>query len=66
MKAFSHNFFLLGFSGNLNRDPPTLRLQLCIIYVGALIGTDGPEFIRIIQRICKHKTMEFENDIIYN
>jgi hypothetical protein len=56
----------LGFAGNLNRDPPTLGLQLCIIHGGALIGTDGPEFIRIIQRICKHKTMEFENDIIYN
>ena len=64
MKGLQPQFFL---AGNLNRDPHTLGLQLCIIHVGALIGTDRPEFIRIIQRICKHKTMEFENaDIIYN
>ena len=56
MKDLQSQFFLLGFAG----------LQLGIIHLGAVIGTDGPEFIRIIQRICKHKTMEFENDIIYN
>ena len=63
---FSTIFFLLGFAGNLKDDPPTLGLQFGIVYVGTLIGTEGPEFIRIIHIICMHKTLEFEDDIIHN
>ena len=40
--------------------------QSSIMHVGVLIGTDRPEFIRIIHRTCIHKTLEFEDDIIHN
>ena len=56
MKDLQPQFFLLGFAG----------LQLGIIHLRAVFGTNRPKLIRIFQRICMLKAMEFEDDIIKN
>ena len=64
LKSLRPNFFLYGSAGIVNANSPYLGCLGSWVHVTLLgSGTDKPEFIRIIQWICIHKTLEFEDEI---